>query len=602
MLQTEKRNHIYLNIRNLVQGASYTVWAIGLMCLVFAYPLINVILLAFRRAGKFVGLDNYKALLSDSVFHDSLKNNLKLLLLVPIIIFLALILAVIINERPKGWKFHRFSILIPFVLPIPVSAIAIAAIVAYRGGLNSFFEKAGLDFLVLDWLGQGDSAFFIIAFALIWREIGFCAILIFSRLGNIDNEIVEASELDGAGWWRKLQYAILPQISGVLITIVVLEIITVFFYTFEWVYVLTRGGPAGTTMVVDLYIFQQAVAFRSIGIATAASSSILALLGLSFLGTRFIRRMLSERKSKAQRHLYIADNSLIAKSNIKKTFKQNNLFITKFVNLINLLLRQGLMWSFSFLFVLPLYFIIVNAFKSKSDYGDSPWSIPIHPTIASFKEAFGRGEIATWFRNSVVVSFGAVFLITISAVLATYYVSTGSKRFSKFFRRSFIPLIAIPPIIMIIPLFVLFSNLGLINTFSGAIIVFSGLLLPFSCYLLLGFFDTFPREIIEAASVDGASKFRTLLQVILPSAKPVIGTQFVINLLYVWNSLLIVLIFLQGDDRRTLSAGISIFQGRFFRDTPLVMAASLLVVLPMFLVYLFAQRSFRKGLMAGAIK
>ena len=89
MLQTEKRNHIYLNIRNLVQGASYTVWAIGLMCLVFAYPLINVILLAFRRAGKFVGLDNYKALLSDSVFHDSLKNNLKLLLLVPIIIFLA---------------------------------------------------------------------------------------------------------------------------------------------------------------------------------------------------------------------------------------------------------------------------------------------------------------------------------------------------------------------------------------------------------------------------------------------------------------------------------------------------------------------------------
>lgn len=119
---------------------------------------------------------------------------------------------------------------------------------------------------------------------------------------------------------------------------------------------------------------------------------------------------------------------------------------------------------------------------------------------------------------------------------------------------------------------------------------------------LIRFFDTFPREIIEAASVDGANKFRTLIQVILPSAKPAIGTQFVINLLYVWNSLLIVLIFLQGDDRRTLSAGISIFQGRFFRDTPLVMAASLLVVLPMFLVYLFAQRSFRKGLMAGAIK
>ena len=588
--------------KELLQGFGFTSGAILLMTLVFAYPLVNISISAFKRAGNFIGLENYSALLADKVFITSLQNNFKLLTIVPFIIFLALILAVVINERPKGWKIHRFAILIPFILPIPVSAITLAAIVAYRGGLNSFLVSIGLDSFALDWLGQGSSAFLVIAFALIWREIGFCSILIFSRLSSIDNEIVEASQLDGAGWWRRLRHAVLPQISGVLATVVVLEIITVFFYTFEWVYILTRGGPAGTTMVVDLYIFQQAVTFRSIGIAAAAASSILMILTTSLLIGRLIRYRLKIISSNAKNRVIKPHLTQINSISIKRASRAENIFTIKIKKFLTSLSRQLLLWLLTLIFLLPLYFIIVNAFKTKLDYGSSPWSLPINPTLDSFREAFGRGEIATWFRNSVIVSFGTVLVVTITAVLATYYVSVGPKKFSKYFRRLFVPLIAIPPIIMIIPLFVLFSNLGLINTFPGAIIVFAGLLLPFSCYLLLSFFDTFPREILEAAAVDGSSKFSTLIRIILPNAKPVLGTQFVINLLYVWNSLLIVLIFLQGDDRRTLAAGISVFQGRFFRDTPLVMAASLLVVLPMFLVYVFAQKSLRKGLMAGAVK
>jgi ABC-type glycerol-3-phosphate transport system permease component len=556
---SEKRKEFF-------QGFGFTSGAVLLMVLVFAYPLVNISISAFKRAGNFIGLENYSALLADPVFITSLKNNFKLLIIVPFIIFIALVLAVVINERPKGWKIHRFTILIPFILPIPVSA------------------------------------FLVIAFALIWREIGFCSILIFSRLSSIDNEIVEASQLDGAGWWRRLRHAVLPQISGVLATVVVLEIITVFFYTFEWVYILTRGGPAGTTMVVDLYIFQQAVTFRSIGIAAAASSSILIILITSLLVVRLVRHQLRMISFNARNRVIkpkITQRTSISIKRAPKTEKRFTLKIKKFLTSLG---RQFLLWLLTLIFVLPLYFILVNAFKTKADYGSSPWALPINPTLDSFREAFSRGEIAIWFRNSVIVSFGTVLLVTITAVLATYYVSVGPKKFSKYFRRLFVPLIAIPPIIMIIPLFVLFSNLGLINTFPGAILVFAGLLLPFSCYLLLSFFDTFPREILEAAAVDGSSKLGTLIRIILPNAKPVLGTQFVINLLYVWNSLLIVLIFLQGDDRRTLAAGISVFQGRFFRDTPLVMAASLLVILPMFLVYIFTQRSLRKGLMAGAVK
>lgn len=587
-------------LKESIIGLSFTGGAIFLMLLVFAYPLVNVVILAFQREKKFVGFANYESLLSDSVFHTSIRNNFKLLLLVPVILTISLVIAVIIYERPKSWKFHRFAILIPFILPIPVSAIAIAAMVAYRGGLNTFLSEIGLDFLALDWLGQGNSAFFIIAFALVWREIGFCSILIFARLSNIDEEIIEACELDGGGWWRKLRSAIFPQISNVLLTITVLEIITVFFYTFEWIYVLTRGGPAGSTMVVDLYIFQQAVQFRSIGIATAASGLVLIILLSLFLVFRGGHYLTRRAPKKLIQYPKIHEN----KSEIKRLKKQKNrrphLIAVKkyFVTGV----RQSFIWFFTLIFCLPLYFICVNAFKTKQQYADSPWSLPTHPTFDSFQEAFSRGEIPIWFRNSLVVSLGSVIVITFFAVLSSYYISNGSRRFSSIFRKIFIPLIAIPPIVMIIPLFVLFSNLGLINSFIGAILVFSGLLLPFSCYLLLGFFDSFPKEILEAASVDGSNRLRTLLSVVLPNARPIIGTQLVINLLYVWNSLLIILIFLQGDDRRTLAAGISVFQGRFFRDTPLVMAASLLVILPMLMTYLFMQKSFRKGLLAGAVK
>ncbi len=587
-------------IKETLIGFSFTGGAIFLMLLVFAYPLINVVILAFERERKFVGLANYQSLLVDSVFHSSLKNNFKLLFLVPVILIISLVLAVIIYERPKGWKFHRFAILIPFILPIPVSAIAIGAIVAYRGGLNSFLVKIGLEFLALDWLGQGNSAFFIIAFALIWREIGFCSILIFSRLSNIDNEIIEACELDGGGWWRKLKSAILPQISGVLLTITVLEIITVFFYTFEWIYVLTRGGPAGSTMVVDLYIFQQAVQFRSIGIAAAASSLVLIILLsllLVFRGGHFLARRAPQ---KIIRYPEMYKHKGKIKPLKKKKNSRPHLLVVKKYSVTGI--RQSFIWFFTLIFCLPLYFICVNAFKTKEQYAESPWSLPTNPTYNSFREAFSRGEIPIWFRNSLVVALGSVLVITFLAVLSSYYISNSSRRFSSIFRKIFIPLIAIPPIVMIIPLFVLFSKLGLINSFTGAILVFSGLLLPFSCYLLLGFFDSFPREILEAASVDGSNRLRTLLSVVLPNARPIISTQLVINLLYVWNSLLIILIFLQGDDRRTLAAGISVFQGRFFRDTPLVMAASLLVILPMLMTYLFMQKSFRKGLLAGAVK
>ena len=264
--------------------------------------------------------------------------------------------------------------------------------------------------------------------------------------------------------------------------------------------------------------------------------------------------------------------------------------------------QQTVLIALSAAMLAPLYFVAVTAFKTARQYGREPWGLPLRPTLAAFRTAFERGDLVLWFRNSLIVAVGSVVIVTALALMAAYAISTMRFRGRDLLRRSFIVLMMIPPIILVIPLFVLFARLDLVNSFPGTIIVFVGLLLPFSAYLFVSFFASLPGELLEAAALDGAGRFTILRQIVVPLALPAIVTQLLVNLLYVWNELLVVLIFLQSDDRKTLAAGITVFQGRFFRDTPLVMAASLVVAAPMVLVYLFSQRAFVRGLTAGSLK
>ena len=163
-------------------------------------------------------------------------------------------------------------------------------------------------------------------------------------------------------------------------------------------------------------------------------------------------------------------------------------------------------------------------------------------------------------------------------------------------------LMAVPPVVMIVPLFVLYTQLSLISTYSGAIIIYAGLVTPFSVYLLTTFFRTLPMELFESARIDGANHVDVLLKIVLPLSLPPVLTLVVVNSLYVWNDLLIAIIFLNDDEKRTLMAGISVFQGRYNNRIPLTMAGMVLATAPMVILYVSFQKYFVRGLMAGAIK
>jgi ABC-type glycerol-3-phosphate transport system permease component len=155
---------------------------------------------------------------------------------------------------------------------------------------------------------------------------------------------------------------------------------------------------------------------------------------------------------------------------------------------------------------------------------------------------------------------------------------------------------------MIIPLFILFTNLSLTGTYPGVILIYAGLTLPFSAYMLTTFFRAVPRELFESAALDGASHLRILWKIVLPLSAPALVTLVVVNTLWVWNDLLIALVFLPSDELKTLMVGVTVFRSRFNLDVPITMAGLLLAALPMLVVYLFGQRFFIRGLTAGAVK
>jgi raffinose/stachyose/melibiose transport system permease protein len=153
-----------------------------------------------------------------------------------------------------------------------------------------------------------------------------------------------------------------------------------------------------------------------------------------------------------------------------------------------------------------------------------------------------------------------------------------------------------------VPLFVFGTRLGWISTFRLVILIYVGLMLPFSVFMLTSFFRTIPTSMIEAARIDGASSWAVFRRIVLPLSAAPLATLAVVNLLWAWNELLIALVFLQDDSKKTLMVGITGFQSRYNLDVPAIMSGLTLATLPIVALYLFGQRFFVRGLVSGAVK
>jgi ABC-type glycerol-3-phosphate transport system permease component len=264
--------------------------------------------------------------------------------------------------------------------------------------------------------------------------------------------------------------------------------------------------------------------------------------------------------------------------------------------------RHTLLLLATFIALAPGFFMFTTALKSQDEYVFDKVGLPDVIVLENFRGAVVDNPFFLWMRNSAILAVGAVLLSTFVACLAAYAISRMRFRGKDVLLAISTALMVVPPVVMIVPLFVLYTQLGLISTFHGTVIIYAGLITPFSVYLLVSFFRTLPTEILEAALIDGASPLGVLMRVVIPLSGPPLVTLFVVNALYVWNDLLIALIFLQNDESRTLMAGLSVFQGRYNNQIPLTMAGMVMASMPMIILYIIFQRYFIRGLTAGALK
>jgi len=264
--------------------------------------------------------------------------------------------------------------------------------------------------------------------------------------------------------------------------------------------------------------------------------------------------------------------------------------------------RQAVLVGAAALALYPVFFMATTALKTRSEYLEDRWGLPWPLAWANFGEAVGGGDFTRWIANSVVFTLGAVVVSTVIAALAAFAIARMRFRGRDALLTVNVALMVVPPVVMIIPLFVLFTQLELVSTYHGVTLIYAGLVTPFSVYMLTSFFRSIPRELVESALTDGASHLRILLQVVLPLSLPALVTLVLVNSLFVWNELLIALVFLPEDELKTLMVGLTVFRSRYNLDVPVTMAGMVLASIPMILLYVFGQRYFIRGLTAGALK
>ena len=265
-------------------------------------------------------------------------------------------------------------------------------------------------------------------------------------------------------------------------------------------------------------------------------------------------------------------------------------------------IRQLMVVFATVLSLFPVYFMTISAFKTKTEYLSNKWGFPQLPILSNFSTAFAGERFFIRFTNSTILTVGSVVASLIIACLAAYAFVRMDFPGKRTLFNVILSLMVVPPVVMVVPLFVSMVRWKLVNTYQGAILIYVGLLLPFSIYLMTNFFQTIPKEIVDAARIDGCSNLGVFQQIMMPLSAPAVITLVVVNALWVWNELLIALVFLQKDELKTLMVGIAALRSRNYVDIPATMAGLLIATIPIVVLYMFGQKYFIRGLVSGAVK
>ncbi|GAB3689835.1 carbohydrate ABC transporter permease [Nocardiopsis oceani] len=264
-------------------------------------------------------------------------------------------------------------------------------------------------------------------------------------------------------------------------------------------------------------------------------------------------------------------------------------------------LRYGLLSLLAVLILLPFVGIVLAALHP-SNSQVSGVSLPDQWSWENFQLAWEAGNFTDLMRSSLIISVGVVPLTVAFATMAGFALSILRVWGGRVLSIGFVLGLTLPVELLVIALYFNLREVGMTNDYLGVILAEIALFLPFGVYWMQSHFAGVPKELVEAARMDGARNSTVLVRVLLPISWPAITTLTVLVFMWSWNQFLLVLVMMQDPAMRTAPTGLGLFVGQYGTDIPLLAAASLIVIAPIVVVYLVFQRSFVNGITQGAIK
>lgn len=248
----------------------------------------------------------------------------------------------------------------------------------------------------------------------------------------------------------------------------------------------------------------------------------------------------------------------------------------------------------------PVFFAINNALKTRQDYMRDRFGLATNPTLDNFVQAWTRAHLNEYFINSVIATLGAVVLLMIVSSMAGFALASLRFPYRRFLFAVILSSLMIPVQIVLVPFMRTMLGLHLVNTHIGLILSYTAFFLPFSVYMMTAFYSGLPRELIEAARIDGAKLLQVWWYVMLPLGMPALITLAILNTLSCWNDILISLLVMQKH--RTLMVGISALKGQYSDQIPVFTAGIVIAATPIAVLYILFQRRIVSGIAMGAVK
>lgn len=263
-----------------------------------------------------------------------------------------------------------------------------------------------------------------------------------------------------------------------------------------------------------------------------------------------------------------------------------------------------LLWSSIFVVLLPVFWMIVVSLNQVGfdSFVTNPGAWLDGVSLDAYEQVLYETDFPIWFKNSVIVTVGSTAMAIVVCTFGAYSIGRLEFRGRKLV-ASFLLLTQMFPLILVaVPLFLIFRNIGLFNSLLGLTIAYVAFVLPFSIWMLRGFYENLPESLEEAAMIDGSTRIGAVVRVIVPLSTPAIATTAIFAWIFAWNEFLMALILINDSAKTTLPPGLGSWVGQYTLQWDLMMAGALGATLPLFFILFFLQKYIINGLAEGAVK